>query len=85
MQRWRKVYMKRFNFGTGIFDGTAASRRRLRELGLATLGDLRHRQRTAGAGACDAMAVTADLTVGPDGTVSGLNVPTHIDPAGLRI
>jgi hypothetical protein len=31
--------------------------------------------------ACDAMAVNADVTVGPDGTVNGLNAPIHIDSA----
>jgi hypothetical protein len=57
----------------------------LRVLALAILGDLPLRQRMAVAVDCEAMAVIADLTLGRDGTVSGLNVPTHIDPAALRI
>jgi hypothetical protein len=53
----------------------------LRELALANLRGLQHKQRMEVAVACDAMAVNADVTVGPDGTVNVLNVPMHIDPA----
>jgi hypothetical protein len=64
-----------------IFDGTEGSRRHLRELALANLRELPHEQRMEVAVACDAMAVNADITVGHDGTVNGLSVPMHIDPA----
>jgi hypothetical protein len=47
------------------------------ELVLANLRELPHEQRMGVAVACDSMAVHA----GPDGTVNGLNVPMHIDPA----
>jgi hypothetical protein len=57
------------------------SRERLRELGLAKQGALSHGHRMDVAVACDARAVNADVTVGPDGTVNGLNVSMHIDPA----
>jgi hypothetical protein len=47
------------------------------ELVLANLRELPHGQRIDVAVACDAMAVHA----WPDGTVNGLNVPMHVDPA----
>jgi hypothetical protein len=69
IQRWRKRKMEVFRLEASIFDGTEGSRRRLRELALANLRGLQHKQRMEVAVACDAMAVNADVTVGPDGTV----------------
>jgi hypothetical protein len=84
IQRWRKMKM---NGGAGIFDGSQASRRQLRELALAGSRALSHGQRMKVAVTCDAMAVNADVTVWPDGTVNGLSVPMHRDPAlvGQRV
>jgi hypothetical protein len=70
-----------FRYEASIFDGTEGNRRHLRELALATLRELPRGQRMEVAVACDAMAVHADVTIGPDGTVNGLNVPMHISPA----
>jgi hypothetical protein len=81
IQRWRERKMEVIRLEASIFDGTEGSRRHLRELALANLRELPHEQRMEVAVACDAMAFNADVTVGPDGTVNGLSVPMHIDPA----
>jgi hypothetical protein len=73
--------MPGFRYEAGIFDGTEEGRRHLRGLGLAKLRDLPHGQRMEVAVACDAMAVGAGVIVGPDGTVSRLNVPMQVDPS----
>jgi hypothetical protein len=50
-------------------------------LALANLRELPPEQHMEVAMACDAMAVHSDVTVGPDRTMNGLNVPMHFDPA----
>jgi hypothetical protein len=73
--------MEVFRLEASIFDGTEGSRRHLRELALANLRGLQHKQRMEVAVACNAIAGNADVTVGPGGTVNGLHVPMHTDPA----
>jgi hypothetical protein len=64
--------------GEDIFDGSEEHLNMLMGLIRKVREGTGHTERMKGSVACDAPSATADVSVAPDGTVSGLKVPQTV-------